>query len=61
MHMPKTASEAAEAVIKQAKKEKVSVTSYCLAHGVSPAVIYNWQTRNKSYDGGIFQKLMEKH
>ena len=58
MNLPKNPQEAAAQVVAKAKREGVSVSAYCLLRGISPAVIYNWQTRNKHFDGGIFERLM---
>lgn len=59
--IPKTAKQAARDVIQKIRKQrpKVTIREYCLDRGVSPAILSNWKSRNKRYDGFIYQKLME--
>ena len=61
MQFPKNPKDAAAAVKQAAKRARLTVSAYCLRRGVSPAVLYNWETRNKQYDVSVFERLMQEH
>ena len=60
MDYPKNCQEAAKVIKALALAEKISASAYCLARGISPAVLYNWETRNKGFRGDIFERLIAK-
>lgn len=58
MQFPENSKAAAKMVKKAAKNSDQALSSYCIAKGVHPSVVYNWQERNGGYDRPTLEKLL---